>query len=133
VKVGTKLAKLGTAAEAARAYAGAGLEFRETLPYQGIPRVFARRHGGEDEAVGELGGEILERVDGEIGAAVEQGFLDFLGEEALGADFGERDIGDLVAGGLDDFDAASQTSSRQLGLHPVGLPEGELGTAGCDD
>jgi len=54
----------------------------------------------------QLGGQILQAVHGEIGAAVEQGFLNLLGEETFGPDFGERHVGDLVAGGLDDFDAA---------------------------
>ena len=40
---------------------------------------------------------------GEIDAAFEQRFFDLLGEHALGADLGEGDVENLVAGGLDDF------------------------------
>ena len=51
----------------------------------------------------EFGGQVLQAVYREIDPILGQGFLDLLGEHALGADFGEGDIGDLVAGGLDDL------------------------------
>ena len=51
----------------------------------------------------------------------------------LRADLGQRHVGDLVAGGLDDFDAALVAQRGQPRLHPVGLPQGELRTARCDD
>ena len=43
-------------------------------------------------------------MNGEIDAIFGEGLFNFLGEHALGADLGKSDIGDLVAGGLDDFD-----------------------------
>ena len=43
-------------------------------------------------------------MNGEVDPIFRQRFLNFLGEHALGADLGESDIGDLVAGSLDDFD-----------------------------
>ena len=133
MEVRAELAELRGAAQGTSADARAGLEIGQAFADQGIPRVFARGDGGEDEVVREFRREILQAVDGEVGAAVEQGFLDLLGEEALGTDFSERDIRGLVAGGFDDFDAAFAAQGGQLGLHPVGLPEGELRTAGCDD
>ena len=43
-------------------------------------------------------------MHGEIDSAGGEGFFDFFGEHALGADLGERDVGDFVASGMDDFD-----------------------------
>ena len=53
---------------------------------------------------------------GEIDALVEQRFFDLLGEHPLGADFGERDVENLVAGGLDDlkFDFVAAFAKQEL-------------------
>ncbi len=99
---------------------------------RGHPR--AREWPASVKPVGQFGGHVLETVHGHIDATVEQRLLDFLGEQSLAADFGQRDVGDLVAGGLDDFDAAvfaerlraaTSTQSR--------LPQRQLRSAGSDD
>ena len=59
--------------------------------------------------------------------------LRFPGEEPLGADFGEGDIGNFIARSLNDFDAALVARGLELRFHPMGLPQSELRTAGCDD
>ena len=89
-------------------------------------------HGGQHQSFGQFGGQIFQAVDGEVRAAIEQRLLDFLGEESLAADFGQRHVGDFIAGGLDDFDAAFVPGGSELGFHPAGLPERELGTTGSD-
>ena len=66
-------------------------------------------------------------------APVEKRFLDLFGEETLGADLGQRHVGDLVAGGLDDLDAALLAGGGKLRGDPAGLPQCELRTTGCDD
>jgi len=71
-------------------------------------------------------------VDGEVDAAFEERVLDFLGEEALGADAGEGDVGDLVAGGLDDFEFGFYTELGEACGDPAGLPQGELRAAASD-
>ncbi len=43
-------------------------------------------------------------MHGEIDFAGGERFFDFFGEHALGANHGEGDVGDLVAGGVDDLD-----------------------------
>ena len=43
-------------------------------------------------------------MDRKINPALCQGFLNFLREHSLGADFGERYVGNLVASGVNDFD-----------------------------
>ncbi len=50
----------------------------------------------------------------------------------LRADLGQRHVGDLVAGGLDDLDAAGLAQLFQPRLHPVRLPESELRAARSD-
>ena len=132
-EVRTELAQLRGAAQRAGSDPGAGGQIGQRAAHHGVARVLALGHGGQHQARGQLGGQILQAVHGEIGAAVEQGFLNLLGEQALGPDLGERHIGDLVAGGLDDFDAARKPGGGELPLHPTGLPQGKLRTARCDD
>ena len=63
---------------------------------------------------------------------VDQRFFNFLGEHALGADLGESDVGDLVAGGLDDLDFDLVAALREQSGDVIGLPERELRSAGTD-
>ena len=67
-----------------------------------VAGVLAAEGAGEDDAGGELGLEVLEAVDGEVDAAVEQGLVDFLAEEAFAADLGQVAVLHDVAGGADD-------------------------------
>ncbi len=99
---------------------------------QRIARIFALRDRGEDQARGQLRRHVLEAVHGQIDAAVEQRFLDFLGEKAFAADLRKRNILDLVAGGFDDFDARVSTL-QQDSRNMLGLPQRELRTARADD
>ena len=71
-------------------------------------------------------------MHGEIDAASGERFLDFLGEHALGADHGESHVGDLVAGGVDDFDFNFVAARAQERGNVVGLPKGKLRAAGAD-
>ena len=64
-----------------------------------------------------------------IDAAFGQRFFNLFGEHALGADLGERDVGDLVAGGLDDLDLDFVSALAQQVGNVVRLPERELRAA----
>ena len=88
--------------------------------------------GGDFESWGQFGGQVFQRVDGEIDASSGEGFFNFFGEHALGADLRQRDVGDFVAGGVDDLDFDFVATVAQEGGDVVGLPEGELGAAGAD-
>ena len=68
-------------------------------------------------------GQVFQTVHREIDAVFRQRFLNFLGEHALGADLGKGDIGDLVAGGLDDFNFDVVPALLEQRLDVVGLPE----------
>src|SRR5579864_2035681 len=61
-----------------------------------------------------------------------KGFFDFFGEHALRTNLGQGNVGDLVAGGMNNFNfdfVAARTEKRG---DVVGLPESELGAAGAD-
>ena len=47
---------------------------------EGVARVLPLEGAGEADAVGEFGFQVLEAVDGEVDAPVEQGLVDFLAE-----------------------------------------------------
>ncbi len=77
-------------------------------------------------------------MDGKIDTVGEQRFVDFFGEQALAADFGERTVLHRVAGGGDDVflkhvhafeDRAEMLEEGEEG---GGLRAGERGAAGAD-
>ena len=53
---------------------------------KGVAHVFAFKEGGERHARRQARGHVLARMDADIDAAGEQGFVDFLGENALATD-----------------------------------------------
>jgi len=59
-------------------------------------------------------------------------FFNFFREHTLDADPGEGYVGDLIAGGVDDFDFNFEAAGTEERGNMVGLPERELGTAGAD-
>ena len=64
---------------------------------KGVARVFALHHAGEKHALGQHHGHVLERVHGNVGAAVGQRGFEFLDEQALAAHLAQRAVQDLVA------------------------------------
>ena len=83
-----------------------------TSPREDVARILPLGDGRNFELRGQLRGQVLQAVDGQVDAAFRQGVFDFLGEHALGADLGQRHVGDLVAGSLDDFQLDLVTPSR---------------------
>ena len=85
-----------------------------------------------------VGGEVLEGVDGEIDAAVGEGFFDLLDEDSGavgGRPSGGGDEGGVlhaVACGADDFDFDRVAVRAELRGDVVGLPERELRAARAD-
>jgi hypothetical protein len=71
-------------------------------------------------------------VHGEVDAAVEDGAVDLLREQALVADHGEGHVGDDVAGGVQhlDVDLEAVVQRAEQRLHVVRLPERERAAAG---
>ncbi len=70
--------------------------------------------------------QVLKAMHREINLAFGQRLFDLLGEHALGADLGEGDIGDFVAGGLDDLELDLVAALAQQRRDVIGLPESEL-------
>src|ERR1035441_685391 len=71
-------------------------------------------------------------MHGEVSTGVNSGRFDFFGEHALGADFRQRNIGDFIAGGLDDLKLHRMALGAQQVGDVMSLPERELRTAGAD-
>ena len=98
---------------------------------QRVARVGALGHRGDTVAGGELGRQILHRVHREIDTVLDERLLQFLDEEPLATDLGERRRGHPVAAGAnrDDLDAHGRDERRELVPHQLGLCERE--TAGA--
>ena len=134
------MAELGQATQRAGPHHGAlrqggeGLVLVLLMHHQGIGRVFPLGDAAEHQPLGQVGGQVLEAMDGDIGPIHQHLSLQFLGEQALVADLGQRHIEDLVALGGHGLDADLQARVRldQLIAHPVGLHHGQLAAAGGD-
>ena len=77
-------------------------------------------------------GQVFQTVHCEVHSFLGQRFLNFPGEHAFGADLGQRDIGNPVAGGFDDFNFDLVSALLEQRLDVIGLPEGKLRSAGTD-
>ena len=74
-------------------------------------------------------------MDGEIDAALFEGFFDFLNEDALPVEIWRWDEAGLlhaVAGGSNDFEFGLIAGVAESVEDMVGLPEGELGASAAD-
>lgn len=125
--------ELRHAARRAGADAGAGRQLLEGQPvarHQGVTRVLAHRHGGQYEALGLRGRQVLERVDGEVHLAAQQRVAQRGDEDAGAADLREVLAGGVpVRGDLDEFDGAPGHLADRVG-HQAGLRHGELAAPG---
>ena len=134
-KIGAVSEQLCAAAQAAGADARACGQIGKRAMMHGdehVAGIDARGCGGEDEAFGQCGGKVLEAVNGEIDASCGKRLLNFQREHAFGADLGEGDLLQTVAGGTDNFQFDGVTGGAQQGCDVMRLPEGELGAARAD-
>ena len=97
-----------------------------------IARIDARGNRDQLERRRQFGRQIFQAVHRKIDAPFGERFFNLFGEHALGADLGQRDVGNLVAGGLDDLDLDLMAAFAKQRRDMVGLPESELGSARTD-
>ena len=73
--------------------------------------------------------------NGDVGTAVEQGGFQFLDEQALAADLGQRTVENLVAPGghAEQHDFAGRIEGFEPRLDVLGLPQGETALTGGND
>src|SRR5579863_3985358 len=137
VEIGADGLELRLAAQAGGADAralGQVFDIREMPRAESVAGIFSLGDGGNFKSWGKFGGQIFQRMHGEIDLAGGEGFFNFFREDpfaksALGADHSQRNVGDLVAGGVDDFDFDFVAAVAQERRNVVGLPEGELRAA----
>jgi len=86
------------------------------------------------EARRQLGGDVLDRMDGQLGSSGQDGLLDLFDEEALPTHLGQGNILNLVAFGLysQQLDRESRLGLGQSAADPVRLDQGQLGAPGGD-
>ena len=111
------------------------MEGPELLADEDVAGVGALGDGGDLELRRELGGKVLERMHGEVDAAVFKRFLNLLDEDSFAVKARRRDKAGLlhaVASGADDFDLGLKARIAQGIGDVVGLPKCELRTARAD-
>jgi len=134
-EIGAEGAELRLAARTAATDFGFGGKLEERGVFdgdEGVAGIGALGNGGDGEVGREFGGQVFEAVDGEIDAAFDEGLFDLFGEHAFGADLGEGDLLQPVAGGADDLDGDFVALGAQGAGDVVRLPEGELRPARAD-
>ena len=102
----------------------------------GVARIFTRGNSGQAESGRQICRQIFQAVYCQIRAALQQRFLNLLRKEALSSNLSphlvERYADDLVAGSLDDLDAAVKPQGSQLPRNPTRLPKRQRRPR-CDD
>src|ERR1043166_7002175 len=73
---------------------------------------------------------VLQAMHSQIDAMVVQRFFNFLGKHPLGADLGQRDAGDFVAGGLVDLVLTRVAFFRPAARPVFGPPTPPVATRG---
>ena len=126
--------ELGAAARGAGADGGAGRELTEGEPVardEGVAGVLALRHGRDRRGVVGGGGEVLERVHGEVDPPVGEGGPQRRDEHPGAAQLGQRRGAVAVALGahLDQLDLVAE-GAQAVG-HPGRLGGGEGGAPGA--
>src|SRR5580693_3219932 len=135
VKIGPHSLQLRLAAQAAGTDTSCSRQIFNTRVFvraKYVARILPGGHGRNLKTLGKLGGKVFQTMYCKVDASLGQGLFDLLGEHALGANLGEGNIGDLVAGGLDDFQFDFVTPFAQQGADVMGLPECELGASRAD-
>jgi hypothetical protein len=68
---------------------------------QSISRIFPRAYGRNCDALGQLSGEVLERMNRKVDSPFQQCVVNLLGENRASPDPGERYLGHQITRGLD--------------------------------
>ncbi len=134
LKIRPEVKQLGLSAVAARADRGFLREVFERAEFRGDQHVATSRtlgNGCKAKLRRLFGGQILQAMHGGVDAAVEQGLLNFLGENALAAEGGQR-IEPPVAAGRDEQHFDIHGARAQLFGDPIGLPSGECAAASSE-
>ena len=134
-QVGSRVTQLRLASRARRADARALWQVLEPLVAprdESIERVRARQHRHDRETRRQFARHVLHRVDGDVRAAFLHRDFEFLDEETLAADLGQRAVEHAVAlrAHRHEFDGQVRMRRAQQGLHVLGLPHGQLAATG---
>ncbi len=143
LQVGPAVLELGLAAQAGGADPGAAgqvVEAGVAVRDQGVAGVLPLGKGGERQAGRLGGGHVLQRVDGAVDLAVQQGGLDLLGEQGLAPDLQQPPVLDAVAGGGDEDQGGDALGlfrrgaegGGDAGLHLARLGAGQARSARAD-
>ena len=132
------VAQLGQAAQGTGAHHGTGGQAGEGfvgvlgVHHKSIRGVFPLGDAAQHQPLGQVGGQVLEAVDRDIGPVHQHLGLQLLGEQALVTDLGQGHIEDLVplGGHRLDRDLETRVGLGQLIAHPMGLHHGQLAAAG---
>ena len=132
--------QLGQTTQGAGAHHGAFRQGREgfvlvlLVHHQGIGGIFPLGDAAQHQALGQVRGQILQAVDGDVRTVHQHLSLKLLGEQALVTDLGQGHIEDLVPLGGHRFDGDLQAvvGLSQLVTHPMGLDHGQLAATGSN-
>src|SRR3954467_2196736 len=129
IEIRTKRLELCLPSQAAGSNPASGRQFFNAVKFSGtenISRIFASGNGNDLEICRNFSRKIFQAVHREVHAIVEQRFLDFLREHALGANLGKGDIGYAVTSCLDDFNLNFMSPRFEQSFYVASLPQRQL-------
>ena len=124
---GSRSRSCASRAQARRADARAAGQLREieiAIGDERVARILALADRREREALGHVHRHVLQRVDGEVGAAFGHRHFELLDEQPLAADVGERLVEHAVAlrGEAEQLDLARRIHRGEPRADVLGLP-----------
>ena len=96
-----------------------------------ISRVFARWNSRNLEFRRKFGWQVFKAMYSQIYTSIRERLLNFLCEHSLRTNLRECNVGDLIAGGVNDLNLDFVSAPAQQRRDVVGLPESELRSAGA--
>ena len=117
-----------------RAPPGSSREVEVAVGHERVARILARGDRRQREALRHVHRHVLERMHGEIGAALGHRDLELLDEQPLAADVGERPVEHPVAlrRHAEQLDLAAGIERREPRADVLGLPQRQRGFARRD-
>jgi hypothetical protein len=91
--------------------------------YQRVPRIIPLADGADHNAWGKTSRQVLERVNCQIDAVLEQGIVDLLRKQCPASQGGQGGFGGQISGGLDFYSLGLVSGGRQERADSFGLPQ----------
>ncbi len=101
---------------------------------QDVGGIFTLGNRPDTKPLRHVGRHVFHAVDRQIDSSLQQSLFDLFDEQSLAADFGQRNVENFIAFGLDgdELNRKGREVFQQFRLNPIGLPQGQRALSGPD-